>query len=841
MSHGMANATLVRFLRRLATFAVLLLAARWDLHASRLLRGPEPYSLPLSPSAVLAADLSGDGIPDLVVAHASGSFVTVMLGTGAGLGQPRTYPSGVGPSALATGDFDLDGSPDLLVLGAAVPSATVLINAGDGSFEAHVSIALDFAPEAAELGDIDGDGLLDAVVTGRATATSFGVLLGDGGGGFRRKLRSPVARAVLAAGLSDRDGDARLDLELVERPGEARPLIVVERLRGAGDGSFELLSSVEKDLPDPPGRAVRGDLDGDGAGDLGIVTAGGAVVLLRGLPGGGLETGPVVPAREGEAPGSFVEVRDFTGDGEVDLVATFERRGVEILRVHPGGPGNDFANPTEATLGRAGISALGLADLDRDGLLDAFLGWEDLRMLALLRGRTPAGVCGGEVIRIAEGADEVLALDWSGDRTPDLVVRGGYALGALRGDGGGGYEELLASALPVLEGPVAGGGRLPLFYRRLIALDYDGDGRPDAGAIATAERPQLAQLARGKVALAFLGPDGALEASTELELNEQPGAMATADFDGDGLSDLAVTDTASSAVTVLFGSSTRFGRIARVDLGAEQTAIDAGDVDGDGLADMALATSAGAAILLGDGTGSFPRTIALESLGDSSALRLADLDGDGKMDLAGLQSNSLTILRKVTESGDSARESVAVGSEARGLRVADIDGDRRGEILLIEGKPARLSLYRLDPGGGAAAKEIYFAGWDPMAFEVTDLDGDGVIDCAIADAGSKSLLVYQGAGPAEPARFRRGDADGDGRVTISDPIRVLGRLFLGGEPLACEDAADSDDDGALNLTDPIAVLRYLFQGGEPPRAPGPEKCGADPTEDDLPACASTCP
>jgi hypothetical protein len=89
-------------------------------------------------------------------------------------------------------------------------------------------------------------------------------------------------------------------------------------------------------------------------------------------------------------------------------------------------------------------------------------------------------------------------------------------------------------------------------------------------------------------------------------------------------------------------------------------------------------------------------------------------------------------------------------------------------------------------------------------------------------------------------RFRRGDANADGRVDISDAIRILGYLFLGRQGMACDSAADADDSGSLDISDPIRILVHLFLSAAPPPAPGPERCGADPTKDALPCDVSTC-
>ena len=80
---------------------------------------------------------------------------------------------------------------------------------------------------------------------------------------------------------------------------------------------------------------------------------------------------------------------------------------------------------------------------------------------------------------------------------------------------------------------------------------------------------------------------------------------------------------------------------------------------------------------------------------------------------------------------------------------------------------------------------------------------------------------------------RRGDANSDGVVDVSDSVFLLAYLFLGGKSPTCADAADSDDSGTLSLTDAVFVTSFLFLGSGPPPAPGPSSCGADPTPDLL--------
>lgn len=75
--------------------------------------------------------------------------------------------------------------------------------------------------------------------------------------------------------------------------------------------------------------------------------------------------------------------------------------------------------------------------------------------------------------------------------------------------------------------------------------------------------------------------------------------------------------------------------------------------------------------------------------------------------------------------------------------------------------------------------------------------------------------------------FKRGDANDDGQLGISDSLRLFNSLFLGGDLPSCREAGDANNDGSLDITDGIFVLSYLFLGGQAPPAPGGMSCGTD--------------
>src|SRR5213594_301441 len=103
-------------------------------------------------------------------------------------------------------------------------------------------------------------------------------------------------------------------------------------------------------------------------------------------------------------------------------------------------------------------------------------------------------------------------------------------------------------------------------------------------------------------------------------------------------------------------------------------------------------------------------------------------------------------------------------------------------------------------------------------------------------AGFSVLVLISISGPVKAVDFLRGDANGDGVVSIADAHYVLNNLFRSGPALDCEDAGDANDSGALTIADAIGILNFLFLGGDPPAPPFPG-AGADTTDDSL-ACQS---
>ncbi len=139
-----------------------------------------PISSSGSGSAVMiAADLNGDGNLDLAVND--GATIAIYLGDGHG---NLTYKSLVstygGNSPLAIADFNQDGILDIYSAGWSTGQQWFEIDTGrgDGTFNYGSTYGTSFFSEFPAVGDFNGDGWLDLVISG-VTDGQYGILLGE--------------------------------------------------------------------------------------------------------------------------------------------------------------------------------------------------------------------------------------------------------------------------------------------------------------------------------------------------------------------------------------------------------------------------------------------------------------------------------------------------------------------------------------------------------------------------------------------------------------------------------------------------------------------------------------
>jgi hypothetical protein len=212
--------------------------------------------------AVTAADLSEDGLTDLVVAT-NNETVTVLLNQGdADFSTQKKYLSGPGTRAVAVGDVNGDQAPDLAVANGAGSSVSLLMNRGDGTFEAPVSYEVGLSPISLALVDLDADGDRDLAVAVFAT-DGVSVLLNNGDGAFTSSVSYGAGSSPYWLAVADFTGDSLADL-VVANAGSQNVSLLVNR----GGGAF--LPSVEYPGGIGPVSVATADMNGDHSVDLAI-------------------------------------------------------------------------------------------------------------------------------------------------------------------------------------------------------------------------------------------------------------------------------------------------------------------------------------------------------------------------------------------------------------------------------------------------------------------------------------------------------------------------------------------------------------------------------------------
>jgi hypothetical protein len=219
------------------------------------------------PAPVTIADLTGDGIPDIITPNYVGANVAIRLGLGNGtFGPLMTFPAQYGAYQVSAADLDGDGKEDLVVTNAVANSVSVLLGNGNGTFQPQTIYPVGFDPYSMTIAELSGDGDWDIVTANRGDNT-VSVLLGNGNGTFQPEQVYPSGSAPRGVAVADFDGAGNVDIVNTNQGDDTATI-----LWNNGDGTFT--SEQGEAAPAPtlrPFQIVVADLNGDGLPD--IITA----------------------------------------------------------------------------------------------------------------------------------------------------------------------------------------------------------------------------------------------------------------------------------------------------------------------------------------------------------------------------------------------------------------------------------------------------------------------------------------------------------------------------------------------------------------------------------------
>ena len=279
---------------------------------------------------VAVADVNKDGILDIAAVDNQNGLVQIFTGNGTGVGDGTftvgpTYSTGDSDSEkIVAADLNGDGYPDLVVANNGNGNFGVFMNTADGSgsFNAEATTTMFAHANQITAADLNGDGKMDLVLPEYGCGCAA-VFLGNGDGTFGAENRFDIGAAPYQIAVGDLDGDGTLDLAVTNQNPAGMGITVA---LGVGDGTFlapnvtPYLTTLQTliTLSPYPSYLSLADLDGDGKLDLVYTNARFGTVGVMYNAGGGAFYDPVEYPVTGDSYG--LVLADVNGDGAVDVV-----------------------------------------------------------------------------------------------------------------------------------------------------------------------------------------------------------------------------------------------------------------------------------------------------------------------------------------------------------------------------------------------------------------------------------------------------------------------------------------------------------------------------------------
>jgi hypothetical protein len=282
-----------------------------------------------------------------------------------------------------------------------------------------------FLSQRVILADFDGDGDLDAFVLSHSFPSL--ILFNDGLGFFTQSLQALGSASDLGADAGDIDGDGDIDLFVTGIGGHVNTAAFND-----GNGVFSF--SAQNNGPEARGVAL-GDLDGDGDLDAFLAQAGGPGaalgdrVLLNDGTGLFADTGQSL----GDRFSTDVGLADLDGDGDLDAFVTNSSLfGNDPADTVWRNNGQALFTDTGQQLGAADGNDVELADVDDDGDVDAFVAESLAPETVWLNDGTALFTGNGQTLGNPSAQNLELSLgDLDGDGDLDAFVLGGNGGGEL--------------------------------------------------------------------------------------------------------------------------------------------------------------------------------------------------------------------------------------------------------------------------------------------------------------------------------------------------------------------------------------------------------------------------
>ena len=239
-----------------------------------------------------------------------------------------------------------------------------------------------------------------------------------------------------------------------------------------------------------------------------------------------------------------------------------------------------------------------------------------------------------------------------------------------------------------------------------------------------------------------------------------PHGMAIADMNGDGRADVVVANTDGPSVSVLLGQTDgTLGSKTDFPLQDSPLVLVAGDFNGDAKIDVAVTAGNGVEVLLGNGDGTLGAPVTYPSTNAPVLLAVADFNHDGKLDLVtgGSCGNTCGFVSVLLGDGDGtfqAGTSISAGGVPSAFTVSDLNGDGIPDLALanmvtdsvVGGTPGVVSILLGNGDGSFKTPVNYDSGTNIAGIAAGDVTGDKVPDLIVTHFSNDDMTMMKGNG-----------------------------------------------------------------------------------------------
>jgi hypothetical protein len=357
---------------------------------------------------------------------------------------------------------------------------------------------------------------------------------------------------------------------------------------------------------------------------------------------------------------------------------------------------------------------------------------------------------------------------------------------------------LLILATLWLSGPGASSGQFKkaVYYRagqlprHVVAAQFTQSGNVDL---------VLADYLSNQVVTLLGNGDGTFQKPIQFPA-PSPISLTIGDFNEDGHQDLAVVETSAGegSVAIFLGDGAgHFKRSASYRTGVAPSSVATADFNGDGHLDLAVTNNGGQSgkgsvmVFVGTGKGTFRKPLTYRLAGAPWGIAAGDLNGDHSPDLAvtNLGGYVTILLNDGTGKFGKPVTDDAGGGEVVDVKIADLRHDGKQDLVIANASQGMVVL--LNNGDGTFGKPTIYlpcAGQPPCqgpeAVAIADFNLDGHLDVAVATNFDDSYFYYG-----------KGDGTFGKAIHLKDTIQ-----FKGGYSIA---AGDFNNDKAPDLAIPI--------------------------------------